>query len=78
MALGGQMVFLYEKKSGLLKLSLCCLLIVVCFISFKRWDNLRSDSITFLNLKKHTGIIFRTGEKAVVLSDLTDSDKTYK
>ncbi len=70
--------FLYEKKSGLLKLSLYCLLIVACFTSFKRWDNLRSDNIVFLNLKKHTGIIFRSGEKAVVLSDLSDSDKTYK
>ncbi len=70
--------FLYEKKLALLKLSLCCLLVVVCFISFKRWDNLSSDNIAFLNLKKYTGIIFRSGDEAVVLSDLSDSDKTYR
>jgi competence protein ComEC len=70
--------FLYDQRSWLLKLILCCMLILVCIISFKRWHNLQSGSITFLNLRKHTGIIFRTGDKAVVVSDLSDTDKTYR
>jgi len=39
---------------------------------------LQSDSITFLSLRKHSGIIFKTGVQAVVLSDLADSDKAYR
>jgi competence protein ComEC len=70
--------FLYERKSWLLKLSLCFILLLAGFISFQKWNNLRSNSITFLNLRKHTGIIFKTGDQAVVVSDLTDSDKTYR
>jgi competence protein ComEC len=74
----GVFYFLYDRRSWLLKLSLGCMLVLVCIISFKRWDNLQSDSITFLNLRKHTGIIFRTGNNAVVVSDLSDTDKTYR
>lgn len=70
--------FLYEQKKWLLKLCLGCTLLLVISISLKRWNNLRSESIAFLNLKKHMGIVFRTGNRAVIVSDLTDSDKTYK
>lgn len=70
--------FLYERKFWLLKLSMCCLLLLTCMISLKRSDNLASDNITFLNLRKHTGIIFKAGTQAVVISDLKDTDKTYR
>jgi competence protein ComEC len=70
--------FLYEKKLWLLKMSVYGMLIAAVLISFKRWDNMRSDNIAFLNLKRHTGIVFKHGEQAVVISDLTDSDKIYK
>ncbi len=70
--------FLYKQKIGLLKLSLTFTLLLVISISYAKWDNLQSDSIVFLNLRNHSGIIFKTGEQAVVLSDLADSDKTYR
>ncbi len=70
--------FLYDKKTWLLKLALCSTLILVCVVSFKKWHNLQSDSITFLNLKKHTGVVFQSGEQGAVISDLTDTDKTYR
>lgn len=70
--------FLYDQKKWLLKLCLGCVLLLTISISFKRWNNLRSDNIAFLNLKKHMGIVFKKGNQAVVVSDLTDSDKTYK
>ncbi|MBS1502958.1 MAG: hypothetical protein JST32_12905 [Bacteroidetes bacterium] len=37
-----------------------------------------TNDITFLSLKKHTGIVFKTGDKAVVLTDLADTDKAYR
>jgi len=69
---------LYERKLWLLKLSLSFFLLLAISISFKRWKHADSGDITFLNLRKHTGIIFKTGEKAVVVSDLSDTDKTYR
>jgi competence protein ComEC len=70
--------FLYQQSARLLKLSLCIMLLLAASISFKRWENLRSDNITFLNLRKHTGIVFKKGSNAVVLSDLRDTDKIYR
>jgi competence protein ComEC len=35
-------------------------------------------SITFLSLRKHTGIVFKNGDNGVVLTDLSDTDKTYQ
>jgi competence protein ComEC len=61
-----------------LKLSLTFTLLSVISISYAKWYNLQSYSIVFLNLKKHSGIIFKTEDQAVVLSDLADSDKTYR
>ncbi|MDB5135630.1 MAG: ComEC family competence protein [Mucilaginibacter sp.] len=70
--------FLYQRRLWLLNLSLCLTLLLTVSISLKRWNNLQSTNITFLNLKKHIGIVFKTGNHAVVLSDLTYSDKTYR
>jgi competence protein ComEC len=70
--------FLYDKKSWLLKLALCSTLVLVCMVSFKRLGNLQSDRITFLNLRKHTGVVFQSGEHGAVISDLADTDKTYR
>jgi competence protein ComEC len=70
--------FLFERRSWLLKLSLCFTLLLAISISFKRWNNLTSQGITFLSLRKHTGIVFKKGDQAVVLSDLSDTDKNYR
>ena len=70
--------FIYKQKVKLLKLSLTFALLLSISISYAKWNNLQSDSIVFLNLRKHTGIVFKTGEQAVVVSDLADSDKAYR
>ncbi|MEO6851717.1 MAG: ComEC/Rec2 family competence protein, partial [Mucilaginibacter sp.] len=70
--------FLYAQKKWLLKLSLCCMLLLATSLSIKRWKNLTRNEITFLNLRKHTGIVFKAGNKAIVVSDLADTDKTYR
>ena len=38
----------------------------------------RSNSITFLNLKKHQGIVFKNGNEAIVLTDIKPTDKIYQ
>ena len=39
---------------------------------------MQADQIAWLNLKKHRGIIFKNGNKAVVLSDIKTNDKTFQ
>jgi competence protein ComEC len=70
--------FLYDKKSWLLKLSMACLFLLCLSISIKRYHADNSSSVAFLNLRKNTGIIFKSGDKAVVLTNLADTDKNYK
>jgi competence protein ComEC len=70
--------FLFDKKTWLLKVSLIVLFLLGLSISIKRINASRSDSITFLNLKKHQGLVFKTGEKAIILSDINATDKNYQ
>jgi len=70
--------FLYDRKTSLLKFTLGCALLLAMGISFKRWNNLQTNNIAFLSLRKHTGIVFKKGTEAVVLTDLRDTDKTYR
>lgn len=37
-----------------------------------------NDSLCFLNLRKHSGIVFKHGDKAIILSDLPPADKNYQ
>ena len=70
--------FLYDRKAWLLKISLICILLLAISISFKRWNHSQSDNIAFLNLRKHVGIVFKNGNEAAVITDLNDTDKTYR
>lgn len=68
----------YYKRSVFLHLALACLLLFSASINYRSIQNSKTSSLAFLNLKKHTGIVFRQGNKGVVLTDLADTDKTYK
>lgn len=70
--------YLYNRKTILLRLSLFILLVLSVSISFRRWQNSTSDNTITINLKKHKGIILRKGNNAIVLTDVTDTDKVYK
>jgi competence protein ComEC len=74
----GLFCFFYNKKTWLLKLSLFSVLLFCISISLKKIHFQKSNNIAWLNLKKHKGIIFRTGDKAVVLTDIKNTDKTYQ
>jgi competence protein ComEC len=70
--------FLFDRKKWLLKISLAMILILALSISLKRINAFQSNTITFLNLKKHRGLVFKFGDRAVVLADLKADDKNYR
>jgi competence protein ComEC len=70
--------FLFDRKKWLLQIGLITMLILTISISFKRIGAVQTDSITFLNMRKHQGIIFKQGDKAIILSDLNAADKNYQ
>jgi len=70
--------FLYDRKLWVLRLSLICMLLLAASISFKNWNSSQSNQIAFLSLRKHTGIAFKKGNDAIVLTDLQDTDKAYR
>jgi competence protein ComEC len=70
--------FLYDKKKWLIKATLACMLVLSVSISLKQYRTNDTQSITFLNLRKHTGIIVKNGNQGVVLTDLPETDKNFK
>ncbi|MDN5286029.1 MAG: hypothetical protein JWR38_2303 [Mucilaginibacter sp.] len=69
--------FLYDKKAWLLRLSIACLLLLCISISLKRYDSANTRSIAFLSLRKNTAIVFKSGNSAVILTNLPSTDKYY-
>nr|WP_255547552.1 ComEC/Rec2 family competence protein [Mucilaginibacter sp. dw_454] len=70
--------FLFNRKVWLLKASLGLILIAGLSTSFKRFGAIKTDSITFLNLRKHSGLIFKHADKAFIVTDLPYTDKNYQ
>ncbi|MHB8208330.1 ComEC/Rec2 family competence protein [Mucilaginibacter sp.] len=70
--------FLYDRKLWLLRLSLCCLLLLSISFSYKKITSANTHTIAFLNMHSHTGIVMRNGNQAIVLSDLSDTNKNYR
>ncbi len=70
--------FLYHKKVWQLRLCLGFVLLLCLSFSARHIDLKRSDSIVWLNLKKHKGIIFRNSDKALILTDIKQTDKTFQ
>jgi competence protein ComEC len=68
----------YYKRAALIRIALVCVLILSVSMSVKRIDGLKSNNITFLNLNKYPAILFRQGDRAVLLTNLTDTDKNYR
>jgi len=70
--------FLYDRKVWLLRTCLMCVLLLSISISLKKINAQQTNSIAFLSLRKHVGIVMKNGDRAVVVSDLPDTDKNYK
>ncbi|WP_184542383.1 ComEC/Rec2 family competence protein [Mucilaginibacter sp. FT3.2] len=69
--------FFYDKKLWLLKLGMVCIVLFAASISIKKYRAQTNNSIAFLNLRKNTGIIFKSGNSALVFTNLTDTDRNY-
>jgi competence protein ComEC len=74
----GVFYFIYNKKVWLLRLTFGCILLLAISISVKRYRAYTTNSIAFLNLRKNTGIVFKKGTEAIVLSNLADTDRNYR
>jgi competence protein ComEC len=61
----------------LLRLSLICVLLACVDVTYNKIKLFRNDSITFLNLRKHTGILLKKGDEAVLITDVKPADKTF-
>ena len=70
--------FLFDRKKWVIKFSLAIMLLLGISISAKRINTLRSDSIIFLNMRKHQGLVFKHGDQAIILSDINNTDKNYQ
>lgn len=70
--------FLYDRRIWLLRLSLCCLLLLSISFSYNKIISANTHTIAFLNMRSHTGIVMRNGNQAIVLSDLSDTNKNYR
>ncbi len=70
--------FLFDKRKWLIKASLLCLLILSISISLKKYNAFKTDGITYLNLRSHTGVVFKKNDKAIVITDLNPADKNYQ
>ncbi|MBS7563072.1 ComEC family competence protein [Mucilaginibacter sp. Bleaf8] len=55
------------------------LISILCIsFAFKVIVKRSGNEMVFLNLKKHTGIVFKNGAEAVVITDLTATEKHYQ
>ncbi|MGZ3756707.1 MAG: ComEC/Rec2 family competence protein [Mucilaginibacter sp.] len=70
--------FLFDPKKWKLRLTLLATLLLCISISVKRIRVFNHDQIALLNLKKHRALIFKTGNNAVVLTDLKADNKNYQ
>lgn len=70
--------FWHWRKISWLRNALTCGLIFCVGTSFTGIIKMNSNEIVFLSLGKHYGIVFRNGHQGVVLTDLADTDKTYR
>ncbi|MDB5285357.1 MAG: hypothetical protein JWR05_306 [Mucilaginibacter sp.] len=69
--------FVYNKKAWFIKAALVCTLLFSISIGIKHFRADNTQSVTFLNLRKHSGIVFKNGNKGIVLTDLPDTDKNF-
>ena len=69
---------LFNKRKWLIKASLLCFLVLSISISLKKYNAFKTDGITYLNLRSHTGIIFKNNDKAIIITDLNPTDKNYQ
>ncbi len=71
-------IFAYRKKSPALFAVVISTFILTLSAGFKDYKAYSSHEITFFNIRKHTGVLFRSGNTGIVLTDVIQEDKTFK
>lgn len=69
---------IYSKQKWPIKITLSAMLLFFIGISLKKFRADDTRSVTFLNLRKHTGIVFKHGNEGIVITDLADTDKVFR
>jgi competence protein ComEC len=70
--------FIYNKQARFIKTALVCTLLFSISIGIKHLKADSTRSVTFLNLRKHSGVVFKNGNKGIVLTDLADTDRNFE
>jgi len=70
--------FLFRRTIRSIRITLVIFFLFSFFVSFKRYNNLRKSEIVLFAIAKHRTIAFRSGDQAVILSDLPDTNKSFK
>ncbi len=68
---------LHQHKAAHFVVITACVLTLAISAGFKAYTATITDSITFFNLRKHSGILFKSGRKSVLLTDLNPTDKPF-
>lgn len=69
---------IFTKQKRWLWAALSCLFFLSLSVAARKIAVSASNSVTWLNIGKHTGIVFRNGRQAIVLTDLGRADKIYQ
>ncbi|MVN21958.1 ComEC/Rec2 family competence protein [Mucilaginibacter arboris] len=69
---------LVHRNSLWLKAGAVFTILFLAGISYKRYQAANQDEMVFLNLRKNSGLIFKKGNEAVVITDLKPADKTFQ
>jgi competence protein ComEC len=67
-----------NKNKTALKLSFLFVTLIAISISVKVYDSMTTSNITFFSLRKNSAVLFRNGNRAVLISDLKPNDKNYQ
>jgi len=67
-----------RKSKTALKWCFVLMLLIAASLTVKRYQAMNTRSITFFSLRKNPAILFRNGEQAVLVTDLTPKDKSYQ
>jgi len=67
-----------NKNKTALKLCFLFLALIAVSISINRYNSMNTSNITFFSLRKNSAVLLRNGARAVLVSDLKPTDKTYQ
>ena len=70
--------FLFCRTKRSIRITLVIFFLFSIFVSFKRYNNLRTSEIVLFAIAKHRTIAFKSGDQAVIMSDLADTSKSFK